>query len=134
MRMCRLGLGIAVLLLGCLGCGSNCNKLQNDIQAAANAFTPHSSNMCSSAPDCTTVSTAIYRNGTVCLQSCGEAVTYARAADLGTFLANDPGVTAACNAFLQSGCSVGLPLECPCVGAGTPSGCTLQCVDGGVCQ
>ena len=135
MRTHQIGLGVTVLALGCLGCGSDCKKLQDDITAAASAFAPQSSNMCTSASDCTIVNRTIYRNGRVCQWGCGEAATNARAAELSAFLTTDPGVTAACNKFQQAGCQLGPPLECPCVGAGTPSGCgPPQCVAGSVCQ
>ena len=123
-----------LLLAGPFACGGDCKSLQNGIEGAVGGFTPHSSNTCSSASDCTIVNNTVSRNA-VCLQGCGQATTKARAAEWKTFLANDPNVTAACNAFLDSGCDLGLPLECPCVGAGTPTGCgSLRCVEGGVCQ
>ena len=117
----RLGLAFAVAVSA--GCGGpDCPKLGRDLAAAFGAFTPVSSNACSSAADCT----GMESRG--CWAGCGVVVSNARAAELGTFLDNDPRVAAACKAYTDARCDRGiLGPSCPAV---VPECTTGQCARG----
>ena len=122
----RLALGVALALVGVQGCGPDCAKLKRDLSSAVAAFAPVSSNACSSAADCTVVDDSILRGGRACGDGCGTAASYARAAELSAFLQSDPGVTAACTAFVQARCDKGEPVPlCPAVVGACEAG---QCV------
>jgi hypothetical protein len=111
-----------------------CDALANAVRGATSAFAPVSPNSCSADSDCTVVGTAIYRNGQTCAGGCGEVVASAYGAEWSDFLANDPGISAACDTFLVAGCR-GQDIPCACA----PYDPTLRacrqprCISG-VCQ
>jgi hypothetical protein len=112
----------------------NCDALANAVQGATSAFVPVSPNSCSTDSDCTVVGTAIYRNGQTCAGGCGVVVASAYGTEWSAFLANDPGISAACNTFLGAGCR-GQNIPCPCVPYDPTLGACRQprCISG-VCQ
>ncbi len=108
----------------------DCETLAASVQDAIRVFVPKSSVACSSDYDCTTVATAVYRNGQVCRAGCKMAATVDYAAEWSAFLASDHNVAMACDAFLQAGCCAGY-LGCPCL---APDGCGASHCINSVCQ
>jgi hypothetical protein len=107
-RRCVRRLAVVLVLVGSHGCGGpDCAKLKQDLGAAVGAFVPVSSNACSSTAECTTVNEVVMQGGRVCWDGYFDAASGARAAELSAFLENDPGVAAACKAFLQGSCDKG---------------------------
>jgi hypothetical protein len=124
--------------------GADCTGLSSALESAVNAFAPASPNSCVLDSDCTVVATTIDRNNRLCWSACPMVVTghcwahcpIAAASQWGAewtaFLADDPAITAACDALRTAGC-VPFSSSCPCALL-DPAVCgSPQCVSG-VCQ
>ena len=113
--------------------GQNCNALAQDLGNAADAFSPHNSpNACSQASDCVFFNYSISRNGQDCAIGCSQLYDRAYAAELSAFLENDPGVTTACEAFIEGRClAVSPPCpEGPVFFDGSECFAAIQCASG----
>lgn len=111
----------------------DCDALTQALKDVLAAFKPRSPNTCVSDADCTIIPSAVYRSPGYCLDGCGFPVAAAYGEEYMAFKANDPGVTAACNAVLQAGC--GFPGHtCPCALRDADSGCRAPRCVAATCQ
>jgi hypothetical protein len=122
---------------------ADCTELTSALQSALDAFVPVSSNSCILDSDCAVVHNTVIRNSRRCwgvspmsvgghFGNCPRVVAAQYGAEWSAFLANDPAITAVCDALRTAGCAP-WSSSCPCAIL-DPGVCgSPQCVSG-VCQ